>query len=90
MYLGVKSVSKSKMTHRFTCMYVFTLFYIMTIIHLADYQIWYSAFLNFFFFFFVLSESDETRIALTRVHTSTKTQQSSYVFTPKYQLPKHI
>lgn len=86
MYLGLKSVSKSKMTHRFTCMYVFTLFYIMTIIT-SDIQ---HSLIFYLFFFLFYQSADETRMALTSVRTSTKAQQSSYVFTPKYQLPKYI
>lgn len=50
MYLGLKSVSKSKMTHRFTCMYGFTLFYIMPIIR-SDIQ--HSLIFFFVFFCFI-------------------------------------
>lgn len=61
------------------------------ILYNDDYQIWYSAFFNILFVFFLFYQiADETRMALTSVHNSIKAQQSSYVFTPKYQLPQYI
>lgn len=86
MYLGLKSVSKSKMTHRFTCMYVFTLFYIMTIIR-SDIQHSLIFYLVFFCFIRLQMKLEWRSLAFI---PPPRLNSPSYVFTPKYQLPKYI
>lgn len=86
MYLGLKSVSKSKMTHRFTCMYVFTLFYIMTIIR-SDIQHSLIFYLVFFCFIRLQMKLEWRSLAFI---PPPRLNSPSYVFTPKYQLPKYV